>query len=1697
MAGESYTTKKILLKAVDGTTTQYFIPYVNNATADKTGLVKPDGTTITVDENGVISAQVDTSGLVPNTRTVNSKALSSDITLNGADIALTGYTKASAAADVAATDTVNQAIGKLQKTLDGKQASGSYAAASHTHTKSEITDFPSIPTVNNNTITIKKNGTKVDDFTLNQSSDKAIDISVPTQASDINAANATHTHVGTETVLTGYSKASSASAVAATDTVNAAIGKIEKALDGKQASGDYAASTHSHVGSEVTLTGYTKASSAADVAATDTVNQAIGKLQKTLDGKQAAGSYAAADHTHTAADVGAAEASHTHTVSDVTDFPTIPTITDTYSGTSSDGMSGKAVKSAIDSAVASVYKPAGSVAFASRPTPGASYKGNVYNITDEFTTDSTFVEGAGNKYPAGTNIVCINTTGSTYKWDVLAGFVDLSSYQKSDTAVTHTASTKVGDTDKPVYIAADGSATAISYTIKKSVPADAIFTDTVYTHPTTAGNKHIPSGGSSGQILKYDSDGTATWANEYSYTHPTTAGNKHVPTGGSSGQVLTYGGSSGTATWGSVPSHTHVGTETVLTGYEKASSASAVAATDTVNAAIGKIEKALDGKQASGSYAAASHTHGKADITDFPSIPSQASDIGAAEATHTHTVSDVTDFPSIPSQPSDIGAAASSHTHVGSEVALTGYEKASTASAIATTDSVNEALGKVEKALDGKQAAGSYANASHTHTKSEITDFPTIPTVNNKTITIQKNGTKVDDFTLNQSSNKTINITVPTQPSDVGAAAASHTHVGTETVLTGYEKASSASAVAATDTVNAAIGKIEKALDGKQASGSYASASHTHTYSDVGAAAASHSHAGSEVTLTGYEKAASASAIATTDTVNAALGKLEKALDGKQGSGSYAPTTHTHTSGDVTALTGYTKASTAAEIAATDSLNTALGKIQKSLDGKQASGSYAAADHTHSGYVPTSRTVNSKALTSDITLSAADVGAAASDHTHSGYAASSHTHVGTETVLTGYEKAASASAVATTDTVNQAIGKLEKAIDGKQASGSYANATHTHGKADITDFPAIPTVTDTYSGTSSDAMSGKAVKSAIDTAVASVYKPAGSVAFASRPTPGASYKGNVYNITDSFTTDSTFVEGSGNTYPAGTNIVCINTTGSTYKWDVLAGFVDLSGYATTSHTHTYSDVGAAAASHSHVGTETVLTGYAKAASASAVAATDTVNAAIGKLEKALDGKQASGSYAASDHTHSGYVPTSRTVNSKALTSDITLTASDVGAAASDHTHSGYAASSHSHVGSEVTLTGYTKASAAADVAATDTVNQAIGKLQKTLDGKQAAGSYAAADHSHSGYVPTSRTVNSKALTSDITLSASDVGAAASNHSHDTFVKSGSGAAAGMVPAPSTTAGTSKYLCEDGTWAEPAGTYTHPTTSGNKHIPSGGSSGKILKWASDGTASWETEYSYTHPTTAGNKHIPSGGSTGQILTYGGSSGTASWANPTTYSDFVGSGSTAAAGLVPKPSTTAGTSKYLCEDGTWATPPDTVYTHPTTSGNKHIPSGGSSGQILKYSSDGTAEWANEYSYSHPTTSGNKHIPSGGSSGKILKWSADGTATWETEYSYTHPTTAGNKHIPSGGSSGQALVWSSDGTATWGTVSAGAHTHAASDVTAMTSYSKASAAAAIATTDSLNTAVGKLEYKVDDVDTQLQALVTILNNAINPSS
>lgn len=94
----------------------------------------------------------------------------------------------------------------------------------------------------------------------------------------------------------------------------------------------------------------------------------------------------------------------------------------------------------------------------------------------------------------------------------------------------------------------------------------------------------------------------------------------------------------------------------------------------------------------------------------------------------------------------------------------------------------------------------------------------------------------------------------------------------------------------------------------------------------------------------------------------------------------------------------------------------------------------------------------------------------------------------------------------------------------------------------------------------------------------------------------------------------------------------------------------------------------------------------------------------------------------------------------------------------------------------------------------------------------------------------------------------------------------------------------------------ANNYVHPTTAGNKHIPTGGGADQYLKWSSSGTAVWSTI------------RIP------------------------TYADMEGATASAAgtSGLVPAPTAGKQTS-FLRGDGTWAVPTDTKYSVATASAN----------------------------------------------------------------------------------------------------------------------------------------------------------------------
>lgn len=114
---------------------------------------------------------------------------------------------------------------------------------------------------------------------------------------------------------------------------------------------------------------------------------------------------------------------------------------------------GEQVAAAINAKVASTYRAGGSVAFANLPELTEANRGLVVNVTDKFTTTDSFLEGAGYKHPVGTNVAIVQS-GEAYKYDVLAGFVDLSGYAETtqvaadiDTAKNAAVTQANSDTD--------------------------------------------------------------------------------------------------------------------------------------------------------------------------------------------------------------------------------------------------------------------------------------------------------------------------------------------------------------------------------------------------------------------------------------------------------------------------------------------------------------------------------------------------------------------------------------------------------------------------------------------------------------------------------------------------------------------------------------------------------------------------------------------------------------------------------------------------------------------------------------------------------------------------------------------------------------------------------------------------------------------------------------------------------------------------------------------------------------------------------------------------------------------------------------------------------------------------------------------------------------------------------------------------
>ena len=71
----------------------------------------------------------------------------------------------------------------------------------------------------------------------------------------------------------------------------------------------------------------------------------------------------------------------------------------------------------ISESFAGTLRPKGTIAFSELPSISTAEPGDMYNISDDFTTTSDFMEGAGLEIPLGSNIYKTDSE----KWDVLAG----------------------------------------------------------------------------------------------------------------------------------------------------------------------------------------------------------------------------------------------------------------------------------------------------------------------------------------------------------------------------------------------------------------------------------------------------------------------------------------------------------------------------------------------------------------------------------------------------------------------------------------------------------------------------------------------------------------------------------------------------------------------------------------------------------------------------------------------------------------------------------------------------------------------------------------------------------------------------------------------------------------------------------------------------------------------------------------------------------------------------------------------------------------------------------------------------------------------------------------------------------------------------------------------------------------------------
>lgn len=146
-----------------------------------------------------------------------------------------------------------------------------------------------------------------------------------------------------------------------------------------------------------------------------------------------------------------------------------------------------------------------------------------------------------------------------------------------------------------------------------------------------------------------------------------------------------------------------------------------------------------------------------------------------------------------------------------------------------------------------------------------------------------------------------------------------------------------------------------------------------------------------------------------------------------------------------------------------------------------------------------------------------------------------------------------ASIIAETVKAQTASSDAKKSADSASESASNASTSETNAKklADSASTSASSASTSAGNASESETNAKKYYEQtkSISESFAGTLRPKGTVTFANLPSVSLAETGDMYNVSDEFTTTTDFAEGAGNTIPLGSNVYK-NSDG---KWDVLAG----------------------------------------------------------------------------------------------------------------------------------------------------------------------------------------------------------------------------------------------------------------------------------------------------------------------------------------------------------------------------------------------------------------------------------------------------------------------------------------------------------------------------------------------------------------